>query len=458
MSTRAHAQKTLGRREVRSLIERAKREGRSFEDLFLEMYPGEETILEEDDCRPIDGVSVRSYDEGTVSTDYGTRTTDSFRPVQPPRRPESLSEISVATEDDNTYVRDLKSRADFYYRRRLLGEVLEHWRDQLQIHLQHTEAADRKYDEKVARNCLNKMTKEFYDSDDLERKRRLRMFLAWKDRKLAIWAIHAWIIRHRENVVRKRSEDGQNIRAASSILSKWHGKMMQIQQQKSNFRQFFFACKYGRRWIDIVSDRRIARTMATLEQKYHAFRREKEAKMLRRSISGWNAKAASAVAMEVTAVQHFQETQQRQTRDIAYKAITTMYVTTAEVSNMELAADQKYETGVKSRILADDGQWRSRTRLAQDQEQRADLFHEFKGQGKAQLAFRMMRRTAARSKQLDDEADAHRIRTDSNNARHALRKWRSEAAAKRGEIVVQEAPATPAARLTALRQFQNQRF
>lgn len=450
--------KSLDPRQVRHLIARAKNESRSFESLFAEMFPDDEST--EDDCRPLDGLSIASFanDDPTTSTrpdtDYATQSSH-----RPPHALTPIQEVprsvdSEPTEEDQAYIAELEDRADVCYRRHLASEVLDIWRDETHKSLQHVELADLRYDEKIARKCLGVMQEELYQAEDLERRRRLKMFLAWKSRRLAIWAIHSWIIRHRENVVNQRAEDGQDVRAATAALSRWQIKAADLRQRKMAFKSFFHACKYGRRWLDIMYERRVLRAMAILEQRYRDYRRERDGKLLRSFISGWRGKAAAVAAMEVTAVQHLEQTRARQASKLAHRALTDMYVATAESKTREVSADEKYDTTVKLRVLADDGNWRSRTRKIGEQEQVAEEFCGLKDQARAQRAFRKMRKTAAWGKQMENEAETYQDRASNDYARSALRVWRTKTAARVGHVVVQEAPATPAARLSALRQYQ----
>ncbi|ETN41187.1 uncharacterized protein HMPREF1541_03122 [Cyphellophora europaea CBS 101466] len=476
MSVASHRSHLVRHREVRRLIARAKREGRSFEDLFFEMFPDDASSASDtDDCRPLDGISIQSsfHDEPTTETapvvgpPLLTTTQQSERLAaisslaassrsrRAAPNPDVASDISSSgLEEDTAYVGDLEAQAERCYSRHLMLEVLDIWREETHKSRQHGGLADLRYDEKIARKCLETMKHEFHQTEDLERRRRLKMFLAWKRRKLAIWAIHGWIIRHRENVVRKRSEDGQDIQVATVTLAKWQAKALSLRQKKAEFRQFFYASKFGRRWIEIVYERRITRAMAILEQSYHTYRREKDAKLLRAFVSGWRGKAASSAAMEVTAQQQLQQQQVKRSNNLAHGALTAMYMATAEAVSMEATADETHRTSARLRVLSVDGQWRSKTRIILEKEELADEFRSIRDQSKAQRGFRKMRNAAGWGKQMDDEADAYRARTTNDVARQKLRQWRAVAATKRGEVIVNEPPATPAARMSALRQYQ----
>lgn len=461
-----------GRREVRGLIQRARREARPFEQLFLEMYGDTSSASDTtDDCKPLDALSIGSFtqDAPTETAPFPASRLSSSqqserlaalaslaKPMTRTQSSHAPSESSIGTDHDSTYVQDLEAQAERCYNRHLVSEVLEIWKEELHKSRQQAELADLRYDEKIAHQCLGVMKHEFYKTEDLERRRRLKMFLAWKDRKLAIWAIHSWIIRHRENVVKKRAEDGHDVRAATVALSKWHLRALESQQRRHDFRSFFFASKFGRRWLDIVYERRIARAMAVLEQRYRAYRREKDVKLLQKFLSGWRGKAASSAAMEVTAGNLFEQQQAKRGKNAAHHALSSMYTATAEGISMEATADEQYQTSLSLRVLSADGQWRAKTRVIQGREEVADEFRTTRDQTRAQRGFRKMRKAAAWSKPMNDEADAYYARMTNDGGRQALRAWRAVAAARRGEVVVQEPPATPAARMSALRQYQQQ--
>ncbi|KPI35846.1 uncharacterized protein AB675_11179 [Cyphellophora attinorum] len=425
----------------------------------------------EDDCRPIDGVTIDSYSQDdrseatTEHSDYPTRTTDSFLPVPRPLRQTVFSSkdnetvesaSSIATSDANIYERTLRDRADRAYTGRLLQEVLSTWREETEEQQQHAEKADLRYDEKLARECLATMREAFDPADAIERKKRLRMYLVWMNHRRAIWAMREWVVRHRENWVRKESEDLQNLQAASSALSKWRSAALDLQQRKSSFRQFFHACKFGRRWMEIVSERRMLRSMAELEQRYHLHKKEKERKAQQRTLATWHAKAASAVAMDVTAVQHDEDKTAKRAKELAHQALTTMYLTTVQSLAGEAQADQRYHAGLAMRVLDHSSDWRVQTRLTVEQEDRADQFVSLRDQQRAQHALRLMGRTATRTQQMEDQADAHQAKTAKTSAHQFLRRWRAQVAARSGQAVVLDAPATPAAKLSALRQSQFQ--
>lgn len=474
MSTQSARLHLIGRREVRGLIQQAKREQRPFEELFREMYPDDSSASDTtDDCKPLDGLSIVSFGQEDATTETAALPPPNLstseqrdraaafallaRPKPAARRSNSShapSESSIGTDQDSTYVRNLEAQADRCYNRHLVLEVLDIWQEETHKARQHAEFADLRYDERVAHKCLGVMKHELYKTEDLERRRRLKMFLAWKDRKLAIWAIHTWIIRHRENVVKKHADDGQDVRAATVALSKWYLKATESRQRRAEFRSFFYASKFGRRWLDVVYERRIARAMAVLEQRYHTYRREKDYKLLQAFLLGWRGKVAGAAAMEVTADHHFEQQQAKRSKDAAHSALSTMYTATAENISMEMTADEQYQRSLMLRVISPDGQWRTRTRVVQEREEVADEFRTIRDQRRAQRGFRKMRKAAAWGKQMNDEADAYYARTTNDSGRTALRSWRAIAAVRRGEVVVQEPPATPAARMSALRQYQ----
>lgn len=471
MSSETQRLNQPGRREVRGLIKRAKREERPFEEIFLEMYGDTSSASDTtDDCKPLDGLSIGSFTQDAptetaplpasrLSSPQQRERLTALASLAKPMTQQSShppSESSIGTDHDSTYVRDLEAQAERCYNRHLVLEVLEIWKEELHKSRQQAELADLRYDEKIAHQCLGVMKHEFYKTEDLERRRRLKMFLAWKDRKLAIWAIHSWIIRHRENVVKKRAEDGHDVRAATVALSKWHLMAIESRQRRQDFRSFFFASKFGRRWLDIMYERRIARAMAVLEERYRAYRREKDVKLLQKFLFGWRGKAASSAAMEATAGNLFEQQQAKRSKNAAHHALSSMYTATAEGISMEATADEKFQASLMLRVLSADGQWRAKTRVIQEREEVADEFRTTKDQARAQRGFRKMRNAAAWAKYKDDEADAYYSRTTNDGGRHALRAWRAVAAARRGEVVVQEPPATPAARMSALRQYQQQ--
>lgn len=471
MSSETQRLNQTGRREVRGLIQQAKREQRPFEELFLEMYGDTSSASDTtDDCKPLDGLSIGSFTQDAptetaplpaahLSNSQQSERLAALASLAKPTQSNSNhapSESSIGTDHDSTYVKDLEAQAERCYNRHLVLEVLEIWKEELHKSRQQAELADLRYDEKIAHQCLGVMKHEFYKTEDLERRRRLKMFLAWKDRKLAIWAIHSWIIRHRENVVKKRAEDGHDLRATTVALSKWHLRAIESRQRREDFRSFFFASKFGRRWLDIVYEGRIARAMAVLEQRYRAYRREKDAFLLQKFLSGWRGKVAGSAAMEVTASSHFEQQQAQRSKNAAHNALSSMYTATAEGISMEATADEQYQTSLTLRVLSADGQWRAKTRVIQQREEVADEFRTTRDQARAQRGFRKMRKAGAWSKHMNDEADAYFARTTNGGGRQAFRAWRAIAAARRGEVVVQEPPATPAARMSALRQYQQQ--
>lgn len=444
-------QPRFNRREIARLIQQAKQEDRSFEELFLEMWP--EDTSSDDDCRPLD----------SLSTDASLAPQDTERLAAiallkgVSANGDQIAGAQTDDSQDSPYIRDLEDQALHAYNRHLVLEVLDIWTDQLYTSSQHAHLADQRYDDKVLRKCFGLMKEEFYQTEDLERKRRLKMFLAWKDRKLAISAIQSWIIRHRENVVKKRAEDRLDVRAVTLAIGNWRLKAAESQQGKERFRGIFYASKFGRRWLDVVSERRISRAMAILEQKYHVYRREKDRKLLQMFFSGWSGSLANIAAIEVTADNHLQQSQAQRSKIVAHDALSSMYMSTAESKSMEATADEQYQKTLMLRVLSK-GQWRVKTQVTQEREEVADEFRTIRDQAKAQRGFRNMRKVTAWGKQMNDEADAYYRRTSSHLGRQMIRKWRIATANKRGEVVVREPPATPAARMSALRQYQqNQR-
>jgi hypothetical protein len=447
---------------------------RGKKDAFLPQTMDAEAASEEteDDCRPIHGVTIDSYSQDdrseatTERFDYPTETADSFLPVPRPLRQTVFSKdnetvesaSSGATSDANVSERVLNDQADREYKNRLLKEVLSTWQEETEERQQDVAYQDFQYDKRLAQRCLATMreTLESDRAEKIERNKRLRMYLVWINHRRAIWAMREWVVRHRENWVRKQSEDLQNLQAASSALSKWRSAALEQQQRKSSFRQFYHACKFGRRWMEIVSERRMLRSMAELEQRYHQHKKEKERKAQQRTLASWHAKAASAVAMDVTAVQHDEEKTAQRAKELAHQALTTMYLTTVQSLADEAQADQRYGAGLAMRVLDHSSEWRIQTRLTAEQEDRADQFVSLRDQQRAQHALRLMGRTATRTQQMEDQADAHQAKTAKTSAHQFLRRWRAEVAARTGQAVVLDAPATPAAKLSALRQSQFQ--
>lgn len=444
----------IKRWEIRRLIDQAKLQSRSFEDLYFEMYPDDTSSTSDtDDCRPLDSLSIPSLSVSVAGPVFDSAAQSerlaalaSLKAGQP---------SSDASEDeDNTYVRDLEAQALRQYNRFVKLEAVEFWNDELHKVRHHEELADMKYNEKVARKCLGAMRDVFHTTEDLERRRRLKLFMAWKKRKLAISAIHSWIVRHRENAVKKKVDDSQDIRAVTVAVGKWHQKAIESQERKHKLRCFFLASKFGRRWLTIVQERRISRDMAVLEQKYHAYRRERDGRVLRKVVSGWRLRAADTAPLEATADDRFAQSTAQRSRSTAHNALTSMYMATAESMSMEATADERYDKSLMSRTLSSRGHWRTRTRITREREEVADECRTIKDQAKAQRAFRNMRKTTAWGKQMNDEADAYHTRTNNAIGRRAIQTWRTTAASRRGEVVPREPPATPAARMSALRQHQ----
>ena len=451
-------------------MEQARREGRAFEDLFNNMYPDEEVDLEEDDCRPVDAAVLDALSDAdrSVTTDrtgdYPTRTTESLQPI-PRQRPrpnaipgaDNATASSISTDEDITWLRISQRRADANYERHLLKEVVQHWREQTQQEINTIEEEDNKYNAKIARKCLDAMRDEFDKADDIERKRRLKLFLVWKSRKLAIWAIRAWIVRHRENVVRKIADDGQNFRTASTALAKWRLAAAQVQQRKASFRQFFYACKFFRRWKKVVAERRLLRSFAVIEERFNQHQKQKETKLLRVKWDKWRSVVADESRDEIRAVRQHETYSAKQAKTLAHKAITAMYLSTATGLTLEAKADNSYKASLVKRVLSEESEWRIRVRRTEEQEEKADQIDSIRDERRAVHAVRVMRRTAARSRQMDDDAEVFHARMGNNSTRRLLKRWRAEVAERRGETPVQEPPATPAAKLTALRLSQSRR-
>jgi hypothetical protein len=366
---------------------------------------------------------------------------------------DSASTFSEESED-SVYVRDLEAQADCQYERNLKREVLDVLGQVALESRQREDFADCKYDQYLGRKSLDVLRERLCEAEDLERQRRLRMFRAWKDRKLTIAAMHTWIIRHRENVVRKQVEDDKDIHAVTTAMSKWRLMALETQERKQEFRIFFVALKFARKWREVVRERQKSRAIAVLEQKYHSFRHHRDRKVLQRSLSRWREQAVKSAATEAAADDRLQRSESQRNKSKAHEALSTMYTAAARTVSMEAAADAHHQKSMALRVLSPDGQWRRQTRITQEREEVADEFRAIKDEAKAQRVVRKMRNTAAWGRTMDDEADAFFDRTTNAIGRRAISTWREAAASKRGEAVIREPPATPAARMAALRQYQ----
>jgi hypothetical protein len=477
----AKPSRLIARRQIRRLLTQARQEGRSFEELFLEMFPEDSSSASEDDCRPLDTLTADTFSQTGTQSENSTETAprpsissetplsqhneraaaiaDLARSIQQSRGQIQESHTAdagaeVLEEHDSAYERGIEAQADRVYRRGLMNEVLGIWRDLVSQHGRQEYEADLICDEKLVRQSLGTLLDDFHAADDTERRKRLKMFLAWNDRRLAIGAFRAWIVRHRENVVSQQSEEDQNLRAAATALSRWHTRAAELMKRKQKFKRFFLASKFGRRWLNAVYDRRVSRAMAVLEERYRAYRRQRDVKILGKFLAGWQRRSVNLAAMEATADEHVVKQASQRTSQAAHRGLTQMYIATAEMREAEMKADDRYDTMLVARVLCADSPWRTKTTKVQEQDVMAEQFETIKDQERAQQGFRKMRKAAAWGQKTEENADAFYDRISIHQGRQALRQWRHKFAVKRGEVVAQEPPATPAARMTALRQYR----
>jgi hypothetical protein len=474
----AKPSRLIARRQIRRLLAQARQQGRSFEELFLEMFPDDSPSASEDDCRPLDTLTADTFSQSESHSGFSTETAprpsissetplsqhneraaaiaDLARSIQQSRGQgeEADTSVDLLEEYDSAYVRGIEAQADRVYRQGLMNEVMGIWRDLVSQNGRQEHEADLICDEKLARQSLGTLFDDFHAADDTERRKRLKMFLAWNDRRLAIGAFRAWIVRHRENVVNQQSEESQDLRAAARALSRWHTRTAEVLKGKQKFKRFFLASKFGRRWLNAVYDRRVSRAMAVLEERYRAYRRKRDAKLLGKFLADWQVRSTNIAAMQVAADEHVDKQASQRTLQAAHRGLTQMYIATAEMKEAEMKADDRYDTLLMAKVVSADGPWRTSARKAQEQEVMAEQFETIKDQEHAQQGFRKMRKAAAWGQKTDENADAFHDRMSTHHGRQALRQWRHKTAMKKGEVAPQEPPATPAARMTALRQYR----
>ena len=356
--------------------------------------------------------------------------------------------------EDPLHLEHLEAQADDFYIRSLGHEVIDLWRQGTRLTQQQERTADEIYEAKLAYRSFNALRDHLEDADAQERLRRLKMFRAWKNHRLMAGAMQTWVTRHRENVVRRQIEENKNDRAGKAALGKWAQAANESQQKKERFKTFYLTLKIARRWRETIRERIRDQQIAELEQRYNYFRRKKDLKLMQNAMLRLKLKTDEHAATNAEADEHSERFQTRRTKSKAHEALTSMYTTAAKSVNMESAADEHYHKALALRVLSSDGRWRKQTRVILEREEVADEFRAIKDEEVAKRGLRAMRKTAAWGKKMEDEADAFCDRKTKALGHRALSKWRDAAASSRGETVVREPPATPAARMAALRQYQ----
>ena len=375
-------------------------------------------------------------------------------------------------------LRAMERAADDHYSYNLKKAVLYTWRDKAEELRQMGLKADNAYARSLAQRSFEAWGRRHILDRELDV--RLRMFIKWRDQRLVERCLRSWILRHRENSLRKfqyqlsadstiqkwrqktvavkeqemRADDARDYMAASSALGLWRSKARHLRGVRE-FKELYLRLKFFKLWQARAKKSSRSRYDDLLKSKYREAKHRLGMRSARRVIQVWRDKTTQLQENERNADAHSARAQDERVRKTAHKALTSMYVQTAENLDNERLADEHYEENLLGRyqILDFDGVWRGKVREIQAMEVKADEYREIKTQEVARDALRTIRNQSTRTRQMETQADEFYGRQSKKRAQACLHTWRAKTVEKQGVqdvSVILAPPATPAARRTAL--------
>ncbi len=421
--------------------------------------------------------------------DYGTTTRMLFRQlceesgisfehsdsITPPEPPSPVDRPPSPTPGQ---LRAMERAADDHYYYNLKKAVIHTWRDKVAEIRQMNAQADDAYSKSLAKRTVQALRD--HRTVEQELRKRLKMFITWRDERLVERCLRSWILRHRANSLKRfskqltadsiiqkwhqktaalkeqemRADDARDYMAASSALGSWRSKVRHLRGLRE-FKELYLRLKWFKIWRARTKQLSRARYDELLKSRYREVKQRLGMRSARRALDAWREKAAESQEHERNADAHFARVQDERIRKTAHEALTSMYLQTAENLENGRSADEHYEKNLvgRFRIFDVDGGWRGKLREIQAMEAKADEYREIKTQEVARDALRTIRNQATRTKQLETQAEEFYDRHSRQRAHGYLRIWRAKVAVKQGGedvSVMPPPPTTPAARRTAL--------
>ena len=372
----------------------------------------------------------------------------------------------------------MERAADDHYNFNLRKAVIQTWREKLAGIRQNNAKADSAYARSLATRTT--LALRYHRGENHKLQKRLRSFITWRDGLLLERCLRSWILRHRQNSLKRfqeqltaastlqkwrrktaalqeqemRADDARDYMAASSALGVWRSKARFVQGLRK-FKELYLQIKWFKMWQARTKQSSRARYDELLKSRYREVKQRLAMRSARRALDAWSEKTAELREHERNADAHFARVQDERVRKTAHEALTSMYLQTAENMESERVADQHYERNLVARfhILQVNGAWRGKVREIQAMEAKADEYREIKSQEVARDALRTIRNQASRTKQLETQADEFYDRHTKKRTQEYVHVWRAKAAEKQGMedvSVMPPPPTTPAARRTAL--------
>lgn len=421
--------------------------------------------------------------------DFGTTTRKLFRQLCEEsgisfELSQSITASEPASPEDRPssptpgQLRAMERAADDHYYFNLRKAVIQTWRDKVADIRQMNAQADSAYARSLARRTIQAL--RHHRGVNRELQKRLKMFMTWQDGLLVERCLRSWILRHRQNSLKRfrkqltadsalqkwrqktaalqeqemRADDARDYMAASSALAVWRSKARYLQGLRK-FKELYLQIKWFKIWQARTKQSSRARYDELLKSRYREVKQRLGVRSARRALDAWREKTAELREHERNADAHFARVQDERVRKTAHEALTSMYLQTAENLESERMADQHYEKNLVARfhILQVNGAWRGKVREIQAMEAKADEYREIRTQEVARDALRTIRNQASRTKQLETQADEFYDRHSKKRTQEYLHVWRAKAAEKQGVedvSVMPPPPTTPAARRTAL--------
>ena len=225
-------------------------------------------------------------------------------------------------------LRAMERAADDHYCFNLKKAVVQTWRDKITDIRQMNARADDAYARSLAKRGLWALRDHRAVHHELEK--RLEKFITWRDGLLVERCLRSWILRHRQNSLKRfrkqltadsvmqkwrqktaalkeqemRADDARDYMAASSALGVWRSKARYMQGLRT-FKELYLRLKWFKIWQARTKQSSRARYDELLKSRYREVKRRLGTRSARRALDAWREKTAELREHEGNADAHF---------------------------------------------------------------------------------------------------------------------------------------------------------